>query len=223
MFRINMLHPAAAILWAGLLSATPVAADNISSDDFPPTGTLRYTVMRNGDEIGTHEMQFVRDGNRFKVLTDIDVAVTFAGIRAFHFAIKSDEEWVDGRLASFVATSDDNGKVHHVRVEPGGDGLWVTENGVRKLFPQVSLIGTLWNPATARQSRLIDPVDGKLRLVSIADHGLESVTVQGRTMQARHISIAGKMRREVWYGPDGRIVHFEFRTGDDSLIVAKLR
>jgi hypothetical protein len=223
MRRASILVPAVALLWAGLVAATPVAADNPPTDDFPPAGTLRYTVMRNGDEIGTHEMQFVRDGNRFKVLTRMDVAVTIAGFTAFRLAVQSDEEWVDGRLASFVATSDDDGKVHHVLVEPGGDGLWVTENGVRKLFPQVRLVGTLWNPATAQQSRLIDPVDGKLRLVSITDHGLESVTVQGRTMQARHISIAGKMRREVWYGPDGRIVHFEFRTGDNSLIVAELR
>jgi hypothetical protein len=31
------------------------------------------------------------------------------------------------------------------------------------------------------------------------------------------------MGREVWYGPDHRIVHFEFRAVDNSLIVAELR
>jgi hypothetical protein len=222
--RRNLAGRAAlATVLGALLLAAPVAAKTGAASDFPPPGKMRYTVTRNGDEIGVHEMEFLRDGNRFKVLTRIDVAVTIAGITVFRFANQSDEEWVDGRLASFVSTSDDDGKVHHVLVEPQSDGLWVTEHDRRKLFPGVRLIGTLWNPETAQQSLLIDPVDGRLRRVSIADHGLETVTVQGRPVQARHISIAGKLRREVWYGPDNRIVRFEFRAGDDSLIVAELR
>ena len=212
-----------AVALGGLLLAAPVAAANGEAGDFPPPGKLRYAVMRNGDEIGTHEMEFVRDGNRFTVLTRIDVAVTVAGVTVFRFANQSDEEWVDGRLASFVSTSDDDGKVHHVRVEPNSDGLWVTEHDHRKLFPGVRLIGTLWNPETAQQSLLIDPVDGRLRQVTVVDHGLEPRMVLGQRVQARHISITGKLRREVWYGPDNRIVHFEFRAGDDSLIVADLR
>ena len=216
-------RPAAGMALAALLLAAPVAADTGGTDDFPPAGKLRYAVTRNGDEIGTHEMEFVRDGNRFTVLTRIDVAVTIAGITAFRFSNQSDEEWVDGRLASFVSTSDDDGKVHHVLVEPGSDGLWVTEHEHRKLFPGVRLVGTLWNPETARQSLLVDPVDGRLRRVTIVDLGLESVMVQGRPLQARHISITGKLHREVWYGPDNRIVRFEFRAGDDSRIVAELR
>jgi hypothetical protein len=215
--------PAFALVLGVLLLVAPVAAKTGAASDFPPPGKMHYTVMRNGDEIGTHEMEFVRDGNRFKVLTRIDVAVTIAGITAFRFANESDEEWVDGKLASFVSTSDDDGKVHHVLVEPDSDGLWVTEHNHRKLFPGVRLVGTLWNPETVRQSLLIDPVDGRLRRVSITDQGLETVTVQGKPMQARHISITGKMRREVWYGPDNRIVRFQFRAGDDSLIVAELR
>ena len=223
MARVRTCRPAFAMVLGALLLAAPVVAKTGMAADFPPPGKMRYTVTRNGDEIGTHEMEFVRDGNRFKVLTRIDVAVTVAGITAFRFANESQEEWVDGKLASFISTSDDDGKVHHVLVEPHSDGLWVTEHNHRKLFPGVRLVGTLWNPETARQSLLIDPVDGRLRRVSITDHGLETVMVQGKPVQARHISITGKMRREVWYGPDNRIVHFEFRAGDDSLIVAELR
>ena len=61
---------------------------------------------------------------------------------------------------------------------------------------------------------------------AIADHAtlvLAFAAAALASLDKRHISIAGKMRREVWYGPDGRIVHFEFRTGDNSLIVAELR
>jgi hypothetical protein len=220
MSRSRGVRPALAIV---LGAALLVAAKAGMAADFPPAGKMRYVVTRNGDQIGTHEMEFVRDGNRFTVLTRVDASVTFAGITVFRFANESQEEWVDGRLASFVSDSYDNGKPHHVIVEPGNDGLWVTEHNHRKLFPGVRLVGTLWNPETVGQTLLVDPVDGRLRHVSIVDRGLETVSVQGRSVQARHISITGKMRREVWYGPDNRIVRFEFRAGDDSLIVADLR
>ena len=220
MTRSRGVRPALAMaLGAALL----VAAGAASAADFPPAGKMRYVVTRNGDQIGTHEMEFVRDGNRFTVLTRVDASVTFAGITVFRFANESQEEWVDGRLASFVSDSYDNGKPHHVIVEPSNDGLWVTEHNHRKLFPGVRLVGTLWNPETIGQTLLVDPVDGRLRHVTIVDRGLEMVWVQGRSVQARHISITGKMRREVWYGPDNRILRFEFRAGDDSLIVADLR
>ena len=220
MTRSRSVRPAFAMaLGAALL----VAAKAGVAAEFPPPGKMRYVVTRNGDQIGTHEMEFLRDGNRFTVLTRVEASVTFAGVTVFRFANESQEEWVDGRLASFVSDSYDNGKPHHVIVEPSNDGLWVTEHNHRKLFPGVRLVGTLWNPETVGQSLLVDPVDGRLRHVSIVDRGLETVWVQGRSVQARHVSITGKMRREVWYGPDNRIVRFEFRAGDDSLIVADLR
>ena len=220
MTRSRGVRPAFAMaLGAALL----VAAKAGVAADFPPPGKMSYVVTRNGDQIGTHEMEFVRDGNRFTVLTRVEASVTFAGVTVFRFANESQEEWVDGRLASFVSDSYDNGKPHHVIVEPSNDGLWVTEHNHRKLFPGVRLVGTLWNPETIGQTLLVDPVDGRLRHVTIVDRGLEMVWVQGRSVQARHISITGKMRREVWYGPDNRILRFEFRAGDDSLIVADLR
>ncbi|MFO1058300.1 MAG: DUF6134 family protein [Dongiaceae bacterium] len=214
----------AALLLALVATAAP-AATTAPMAGFPPAGTMNYVIKRDGDQIGTHQMQFRRDGDRFEVLTRIEVAVKVLGITAFRFENQSTEEWVDGRLASFVSRSNDDGKMHDVLVRPqGDDALWVTENGVRKLFPNVSLIGTLWNPATASQTRLIDPVDGKLRQVAITDHGNETITVRGEPVTARHITIVGKTwHREVWYGPDGSILHFEFTAKDDSLIVAELR
>ena len=154
MIRIKGVRPAFAM---ALGVALLVAAKAGAAADFPPPGKMRYVVTRNGDQIGTHEMEFVRDGNRFTVMTRVDAAVTVAGITVFRFANESQEEWVDGRLASFVSDSYDNGKPHHVIVEPSNDGLWVTEHNHRKLFPSVRLVGTLWNPETAGQSLLVDP------------------------------------------------------------------
>jgi hypothetical protein len=213
--RLPGLAAALLLGWPAIALADPVSANL-------PAEQLHFAVLRNGEPIGTDEMDVFRQGDRLTILSRADVAVTILGITAFRFTSRCDEEWADGRLASFEAHTNYNGRRHEVMVEPQGDGLWVTENGVRKLFPAVSLVGTLWSPDTIRQSRLIDPVNGKLRAVSVIDRGLETLEVRGRPLQAHHYSMTGALRREIWYGPDGHIVHLEFEAGDGSLISANL-
>jgi len=215
---------AAALLLAGLPAAgLPAAAAPESEAGYPPTGDVTYAVFRNGDQIGTHEMDFTRVGDRYQVVTRINIAVTVLGVTFFRFVTASDELWIDGKFASFVAKTDYDGKLHDVTVRPSGGGLAVADNGVTTVAPGDPLPGTLWNPASLKATQLIDPTDGTLKQVQVIDRGSEQITVRGRPMAARHVSFIGGIQREVWYGPDDRIVHIEYRGPDGSLVVTELR
>jgi len=210
---------AAALLVAGL----PAAATPEGEAGYPPTGDVTYAVLRNGDQIGTHEMDFTRDGDRYKVVTRINIAVTVLGVTFFRFVTASDELWVDGKFASFAARTDYDGTLHDVTVRPAGSGLAVADNGVATVTSGDPLPGTLWNPASLKATQLIDPTDGTLKKVQVIDRGIEQITVRGRPLAARHVSFVGELQREVWYGPDDRIVHIEYRGPDGSLVVTELR
>lgn len=214
---------ACALAAALLLADLPAAAAPQGEAGYPPTGDVTYAVFRNGDRIGTHEMDFTRDGDSYKVVTRINIAVTVLGVTFFRFVTDSDELWVDGKLASFVAKTDYDGKLHDVTVRPAGGGLAVADNGVTTAAPGDPLPGTLWNPASLKATQLIDPTDGTLKRVQVIDRGTEQITVRGRPMTARHVSFLGGLQREVWYGPDDRIVHIEYRGPDGSLVVTELR
>jgi len=208
---------------AAVILLTGLPADAAPELGYPPTGDVTYAVFRNGDQIGTHVMDFTRDGDRYQVVTKIDIAVTVLGVTFFRFVTDSDELWVDGKFASFVAKTDYDGKLHDVTVHPAGGGLAVADNGVTTVAPGDPLPGTLWNPASLKATQLIDPTDGTLKQVQVIDRGSEQITVRGRPMAARHVSFIGGIQREVWYGPDDRIVHIEYRGPDGSLVVTELR
>jgi hypothetical protein len=205
-------------LAAGLLLALPRNASADPASAHAVAEQLHFTILRDGDPIGTDEVDLFRQGNRVTIVSRAEVAVTIASITVFRLSSWCEEEWVDGRLGSYLAHTDYNGHLHEVSARPDGDGLAVTENGVLKRFAEVSLVGTLWNAETVRQSRLVDPINGKLRKVSVADLGVESVEVGGLPVQAHRYSMSGGLRREIWYGPDGRILRLEFHAGDGSLI-----
>jgi hypothetical protein len=205
-----------------VLGSLPAAALTGELAGYPPAGDVTYAVFRNGDQIGTHEMDFIRDGNRYRVVTRINIAVTVLGMTFFRFITNSDEVWIDGKFASFVAKTNYGGALHDLTIRPAGDGLEVVDNGNRKILGGNLLPATLWNPASLKATQLIDPTDGAAKKVRIVDRGSEQITVRGRPIVARHVSFTGEIPREVWYGPDDRIVYMEYHGPDGSLVVTQL-
>jgi hypothetical protein len=210
---------------AGLGFLPPALAAPVASEiGFPPPGKIRFTIVRGGVEIGVDEIDFSRDGDRLHVHGQLEVAIGVVGITYFHLASHFDEEWADGELRSFVAESNHGGKLHHVQVLRQGGALAVTENGSTRLVAAGILPATLWNPAIVGATQLIDPINGKLRAVLVTDMGKDTIIVHGESVVAHHIAITGnKMNRDVWYGPDGRVVYFRVQAGDGSVIAAELR
>ena len=219
------VRAAALAVLAGLGLLPPALAAPMANEiGFPPPGKVRFAIIRGGVEIGVDEIDFSRDGDRLHVHGQLDVAIGVVGITYFHLASYFDEEWVDGELRSFVAESSHGGKLHHVQALRQGGALAVTENGSTRLVPAGILPATLWNPAIIGATQLIDPINGKLRSVLVTDMGKDTIIVRGEPVIARHIAITGtKMNRDVWYGPDGRIVYFRVQARDDSVVAAELR
>ena len=179
--------------------------------------------MRDGDQIGSYEMVFSRDGNRVEVRTRTEIAVSFLGIVVYRLDSSSHEVWADGQLQVFHVKSDDDGKLRDVLVRRRGGEFDVIENGVAHYVLGKPLPGTLWHPATLTATELIDPIDGQTSKVRVTDHGMEQIIVQGKAMQAHHVSILQQRPLEVWYAADGRILAMSYRAWDDSLIVTELR
>ena len=96
----------AGIIGVALLgSATQVSAE-----------TIRFAIVRNGEQIGTHTMEISRAGpeTSVKILTDLNVKVLF--ITAYRLQHKATERWVEGRLVALNSNTDNNGTLHTVSV-----------------------------------------------------------------------------------------------------------
>ena len=210
---------------AALLSAParrPWAAGE-PGDRLPPPGHFDYRVLRDGDEIGTHAMDFGQSGDRLTVDTHIAVELTAIGITVFRFRHEAREVWVQGGLQSLSSRTDDDGTERAVELRAAGNTLHVTYNGKIREFPGPMLPASLWHPATVRQTVLFDGSRGKPRHVTVADRGEEIVPVGNDRIATHRYAIAGELTREVWYGPDGHIVQVTFPTKDGSTITVLRR
>lgn len=205
-------------LLLGLVVAGPASGDEVVLASFPPAGRLDYKVIRDGRDIGTQSVEFVRDGDRLTVRTNVNIVVKVIGIPVYRFAHRAEEQWQGGQLVVFKSQSDDDGDPRNVALKLEGDRLRGVYNGRALDLPATLIPASLWHPDTVTQSTLLDPIKGRDMRVTVADKGMETVKIRGQPVSAHHYAITGQIVRDVWYGRDGQILQVRFPGKDGSKI-----
>lgn len=199
------------------------AAVTALPEGFPGTQTLVYDIVRDKAVVGHHRVAFVQNGDEITVTTDVDISVSVLFITVYTLDHHGVETWKDGVMTSFKSQTNDNGEKRFVEIVPeSGDWRVVRESDL-DIRPGDALIGSLWHPDTVNSTMLLDPIKGKLRKVRVTERGVETITVPLGTVQARHISIAGDVEQEVWYGPDGHIWQVDFPVKAGGRLTLKRR
>jgi hypothetical protein len=221
---MRAIRTLALIVGAALsLIAGEARAADITLANFPPVGRLDYKVTRQGDDIGTQSVEFIRNGDELTVRTRVNIAVTMLGIPLFRFTHAAEEQWQGGRLVRITSQTNDDGEARRVDLRLDGDRLRGTYNGRAVNYAGDLIPASLWHPETVHRSVLLDPIKGRDRHVAIADKGEEPIKVKGQTVTAHHYSMTGEIMREIWYGPDGQVVQVRFPAKDGSQITVALR
>jgi Family of unknown function (DUF6134) len=204
---------AAAILFALAFGAN--AAPGASSEK------LRFAIMRNGDQIGTHTVEINRGPKETSVNMSTDLAVKVMFIVAYRLQYTTTEKWVGGKLVALNAESDDNGTKHKVSATLKPNGLEVDADGKTSTVDKNIIPGTLWNPEVVKRSQVLDPKDGEVVPITVTDQGVDDLAVDGRTVKARHYVLKGKFQQDVWYDEKGRLVQSSLVAPDNSVILYK--
>jgi Family of unknown function (DUF6134) len=194
-----------------LMIATTVAA-------YTPADTMRFVIMRNGEQIGTHAIEISRNGpeTNVRITTDLTVKVLF--ITAYRLQHSATERWVNGQLVAFNSTTDNNGVRHKVSASRSASGLEVDADGKTSRVDQAVLPASLWNAELMRRRAAFDPQDGQVDPISVTDDGMEDLYLGARTLKARHYEIKGRYSQDVWYDESGRLVQVKLVGSDGSVI-----
>jgi hypothetical protein len=183
--------------------------------------TLRFAIMRNGDQIGTHTVEINRGPKETSVNMSTELAVKVMFITAYHMQFTTSEKWVGGKLVALNSESDDNGTKHKVSAALKGNGLEVDADGKTSTVDKNIMPATLWNHEVVKRSQVLDPKDGGVVPITVTDQGVEELTIDARTVKARHYVLKGKFPQDVWYDEKGRLVQSSLVAPDGSVILYK--
>jgi Family of unknown function (DUF6134) len=206
--RRGLVVSAAAFCVARIAAAQPAA---------PPSNRLAFRLVRDGSAIGTHVLTFARLDNGFDVHIDVDIAVGFGPLMLFRYSLRGLEQWRNGLVVHFDATTNDNGAPDQMRADRDTRGLWVEgSQAQRYLAPADALPATHWNAAEL-QSPWINPQDGRLLHPVVKRVGPVSVPLAGgRTEPATEYAVSGDVKLDIWYNASRQWSGLRFAAKDGS-------
>ncbi len=192
----------------------------------PAGGELDFTVLRDGEEIGTHVLHFdVADNGNVDVDIETDIEVSMMFVTVYRFEHEGHEHWENGRLFSLKSRTDDDGEDHDLVVTADEDVIRVADNGVTGERPAGLLPASLWNDGIVAQptTTLLNTLNGSAMAVTVTRVGEEEVEGVSGPVKATHYVLAGDLSRELWYDPMGVLVKVRFSADDGSNIEYVLR
>src|SRR6202045_497706 len=144
---------------AGILVAVAFGANAAPGAS---TETMRYAIMRNGDQIGTHTVEINRGAKETSVIMSTDLAVKVMFITAYRLQFTTSEKWVGGKLVALNSESDDNGTKHKVSATLKPNGLEVDADGKISTVDKNIMPSTLWNHEVVKRTQVLDPKEGEV-------------------------------------------------------------
>jgi len=205
---------------AGTLTLTPaIALATTPAAD----SDLRFTVLKDGDPIGTHEIVIHRSGDRQTVSIDTAVVVRVAFVPVYRFEQTASEVWQNGRILSLESKTDDDGTNHSMAATAGGMSLEVTGDGKHSQVDPDIMPASLWNREIVDRHALLDTIDGSVITVNVADLGASTLSSGDTRIVAEHYRMTGQFERDLWFDPSGRLVQVEFKAQDGSDILYRLQ
>jgi hypothetical protein len=210
--RAFVASAAATLFSTSALAALPV----------PAARALTFQIMRKGDRIGTHALQFQRSGDQLKIDIAVDMLVKFGPIPVFRYKHRTIEQWRAGLFSSLDSKTDNDGEAAFATVRREAEGLIVEGSKTgRYTAPANALASTHWNIAELA-GPMINPENGKLLTPRVVDKGFETIrTAAGHATRATRYSWRDDGAIDLWYdnadiwtalvfhAEDGSVVNYE--------------
>ena len=204
-------------LKAGLLSAAALFSSS-AAPAAPMAETLRFAVMREGQQIGTNTIELRRNGSETTVQMMTQVQVKIAFVTVYRFEQTETERWVGGKLMALSAVTNDNGTRHRVKATRTNDRLTIEADGKTTEVAGNTIPASLWNPLLLEKTVAFNPQDGAMMPIAVTDRGEDQLVVQGRAKRTRHYVINSTFPQDVWYDDARQLVKVELKVSDGSTI-----
>jgi hypothetical protein len=186
---------------------------------------LVYSILRNGVELGLHEVQFQRDGANLTVTMHGQAVYRIGTLVFYKFETRRSEIWTKDKLVSFQVWTDDDGKISDVVGVREGDEFRVTGPKGVSMVPGDAVPESFWNVAAVKAHSIIDNKTGRPIPVTVTRGSVETIEACGEEIKATRYRVdkVPKDPHDLWYDENGRWVRMETTARDMSKVEFVLR
>jgi hypothetical protein len=196
------------------LAATALRAE-------PQSQRLSFAIMRNGVQIGQHDMEIATEGAATTVDFRTQIAVKVMFINAYSFGYAGRETWSGDRFISFQSQTNDNGKQHAVTATANSEKTIVVADGKTTETPGNVIPASFWNLAFLTRTAFFHTETGLPLKIAVTDLGNEQIATRLGPRLAHHYRLAGGLDRDLWFDQTGVPLRYQLRGSDNSVITSE--
>lgn len=187
----------------------------------PLVQRLSYAIMRNGLQIGQHDVDIATEGETTTVdfRTQITVKVMF--INAYSFGYAGREVWTQGSFVNFQSRTNDNGAQHTVSATSTGYKTMIVADGNTFNAPGNVSPASFWNMAFLSRTDFFHTETGLLVKIAVTDLGNEQLSTRMGQKLAHHYRLTGGMERDLWFDQNGAPLRYQLKGSDNSVITSE--
>lgn len=185
--------------------ATPEASGAEAAQE-----SMVFDVLRDGDKIGEHRLDFERLDGTLKVSVETEMKVSFAFVTLFRYEHKRVERWHDGQLESLAGMTNDDGEEFEVSIVRKEGFYSRTVNGAEEEIREPLSVDSMWSKDRLSAGKLFSVASGKSYRVRSNLLGWETIEARGGPMEAEHVKLSGEVERDLWYGASGELLKVQY-------------
>ncbi|RVT95935.1 hypothetical protein EOD42_12420 [Rhodovarius crocodyli] len=194
-------------LLPGLALALPAAARAQAAQP----ADYRWKVMRNGTEIGSHNVTFSRRGEDLVAYSDVTVIPRVLGVVVYRFEHRYTEVTRAGRFVSVESRQNRNGRITDVRGENRGDHVTLQGPEGTLRLPADAAPLSWWEPQRYNRVPLFGSTTGKLMDITLRQESRPGGITRWTT--------AGEVEAVLDYDASGRWVGYSVKGDDGSTVL----
>lgn len=191
---------------AMLVPAFPDRPAAAAASPVLPERPIRFDVIRLGEVIGFHNVDFTGSGNRFTVLTEIDIRVSLAGVTLFDFRNRCRERWQNGRMVEIDSRTHEDDSDFVLTGKAVDDGFAVSGRKNALVAPADIMAATYWSPVQFTRKQVIETKRGRLRDQAVLSQARAPLSIGGRTVEVNRLTVSGSIDGQIFYDDAGNWV-----------------
>ena len=171
---------------------------------------LEYELFRNNQSIGYHKYDFLRDGDKLSIISEVSFKITKFGVDLYKYFAKSEENYKKGIFTSYSSKTKQNKKDRYVDIkfDIDDESLIIDGSSYKGKADKEYIVGTWWNHEIVKAKAQISGISGRIIEQTVTFIGKEEVKIEDKTYKTLHFNFKSsdkslpdskKLNTDIWY------------------------
>ena len=174
---------------------------------------LEYELFRNNQSIGYHKYDFIREGDKLSIKSEVKFKITKLGVDLYKYFAESDENYIKDVFTSYSSKTKQNKKNRFVNIDfdEKAQKLFIDGSSYKGDADKNFIVGTWWNHEIIKSKAQISGISGRIIEQTVTFVGKEKVTIGDKTYNTLRFNFKSsdetlpdskKLNTDIWYEED---------------------